>query len=569
VGKRHITLVIIVSFLTLITTTSPHIPVLNTNIAHATIPFEIDTTNASLSIETIDAGKGITLTITNTGETILSNLRVSASCTGGLRVHLIKPNATLPPLPTGETTTYALHLWGIGLGLLSDLPIVSITASSDQARDTIHVTLRLFGTSTKILSLVHDNQGYPGYILFSPEYSTKTYIMDKNGSILHTWQSQYIQGFGLSLLENGDLLRTAMPYPNPRFFSGGITGRVERYSWNGSLEWSYTYSDQTHCLHHDIVMLPSGNILMIAWEYKTMAEAIAAGRDPATLPYGELWPDHVIEVQPTSPTDGAIVWEWHLWDHIIQDFDPAMANYGTITDHPELLDINYGNDEGRQTADWNHVNAIDYNPVFDQILLSSHNQHEIWIIDHSTTTQEAAGHTGGSYGHGGDFLYRWGNPQTYDRGTNQDQQLFGQHDAQWIKSGFQGEGDIILFNNGEGRPDGQYSTIDEFTPPVMPYGNYTLVPESPYGPIQLSWRYQAKDPFGFFGRYLSGVQRLPNGTTLITDGNHGLIFEVGFDCKILWKYQNCFPDPIHNQIFYTVCYAPQYPGLSNLFQNIV
>ena len=89
----------------------------------------------------------------------------------------------------------------------------------------------------------------------------------------------------------------------------------------------------------------------------------------------------------------------HVWDHLIQDFDPSKANYGDVEDHPELVDINFGS----YSSDWLHSNSIDYNEEFDQILLSVHNFHEIWIIDHSTTTEEAAGHTGGNSGKGGDI----------------------------------------------------------------------------------------------------------------------------------------------------------------------
>ena len=39
---------------------------------------------------------------------------------------------------------------------------------------------------------------------------------------------------------------------------------------------------------------------------------------------------------------GKIVWEWHLSDHLIQDFDAKKSNYGKPGDHPELLDFNMG-----------------------------------------------------------------------------------------------------------------------------------------------------------------------------------------------------------------------------------
>ena len=118
---------------------------------------------------------------------------------------------------------------------------------------------------------------------------------------------------------------------------------------------------------------------MIAWEIKTEAEAIAAGRNPNLMGAGELWPDHIIEVQPTDASGGEIVWEWHAWDHLIQDYDETRENYGTVAEHPERINLNYAGDSG---ADWNHINAIDYDTDLDQILLSVHSFSEIWVIDH-------------------------------------------------------------------------------------------------------------------------------------------------------------------------------------------
>ena len=57
---------------------------------------------------------------------------------------------------------------------------------------------------------------------------------------------------------------------------------------------------------------------------------------------------------------------------------------------------------------------------------------EVWIIDHSTSTEEAASHVGGKHGKGGDLIYRWGNPYAYFAGLPSDQVFFGQHDARWI-----------------------------------------------------------------------------------------------------------------------------------------
>ena len=519
----------------------------------------------NISIENIVGGLGLTGLVKNNGGADLSDIMVSVNITNNSFVRLKTTHYQIPLLAMNESTTIHIQLFGVSLGRLTPLPEITIIVKTpERVQKEVRIITMVLGPFTKIISIYYHGDAFIGYTLFSPEYSKKTFLMDKQGKIVHTWESEYIQGLGLFLQENGDLLRTTLPYNNPVFVAGGMTGGVELYDWNGTILWEYNYSNNQHCLHHGIEILPNGHILMVGWEYKTAEEAIAVGRDPDSLPVGELWPDHVIEVERTGSSGGTIVWEWHVWDHLTQDFDPTKENYGVVEQHPELLDINYGIYEGKYSADWNHINSIDYNDKFDQILLSAQNHHEIWIIDHSTTTEEAAGHTGGNSGKGGDLLYRYGNPRTYRAGEISDQKLFGQHDAQWISSGCPGEGDILIFNNGQGRPDGQYSSVDELVPPVDDDGFYFLEPGSAYGPEELVWSYTAENPPDFFAGYLSGTQRLPNGNTLICDGDHGIFFEVTPEEKTVWKYRNTIPNPIANQVFKILCYAPDYPGLQYL-----
>ncbi len=401
------------------------------------------------------------------------------------------------------------------------------------------------------------NEPYDGYVLYTPEFTTLTLIINTKGETMHSWESESIQGLPVYLLENGNLIRGYSSFTNTRFIAGGVTGRVEILDWNNTQLWDFSYSTSQYCLHHDIEILPNGNILMTSWNYKTAAEAIQAGRNPNTLHHQQLWPDSIIEVRPTGSTNGDIVWEWHVWDHLIQDYDPEKDNYGIIADHPELIDINSG---GWQ-HDMNHINSIDYHEEMDQILLSSHNQNEIWIIDHSTTSEEAAGHTGGRYGKGGDLLYRWGNPAVYDHDDFNDQQLFGQHDAQWIETDCPGEGNILIFNNGQNRPDGQYTSIVEIEPPIQQDGSYNYQNNTSFLPELPCWMYIADPPNNFYAPKISGAQRLSNGNTIICSGDAGYFFEIDSDGKVIWEYQNELPFIGKKNVFKIRKYDSDYTGL--------
>jgi hypothetical protein len=380
-----------------------------------------------------------------------------------------------------------------------------------------------------------DPRAQPGYTFFSPLGVDETYLIDLTGHVLHSWLSDYGPGNSVYLEEDGSILRSENPGPaeGSSLQAGGEGGRVVERAWDGTLNWEYEYNSTSVRQHHDVERLPNGNVLLIAWELKTAEQAIAAGRDPGKLMDNELWPDHIIEVDPSSD---AIVWEWHVWDHLIQDFDPTKANYGVVADHPERIDINFTGQNGPNSgkADFNHFNSVDYNAELDQILISSHNQHEVWIIDHSTTTEEAASHSGGQSGRGGDLLFRWGNPRAYGAGVQADQQLGGQHDARWIEAGHPGEGNILIFNNGTHE---NHSSVIEITPPEMMNGTYSM-DGATWGPNAPTWNYEANPTSEFFADHISGAQRLENGNTLICDGPAGRFFEVTSGGEVVWDYIN-------------------------------
>jgi hypothetical protein len=370
----------------------------------------------------------------------------------------------------------------------------------------------------------------PGYTLFAPMNSMEVWLVDREGRVVHSWTTNTL-GYSVYLLADGSILRSAR-IDNPVFTAGGSGGRIQRYGWDGTLLWDYVHSTVDFHHHHDIEPLPNGNVLVVEWDRRSMAEAIQAGREPARLTDGELHPDAIVELEPNGLNGANVVWRWNAWDHLVQDHDMTKDGFGVVADHPELIDVNAGLDAA---ADWMHVNAVHYNATLDQVLLCVHHFGEIWVIDHGTTTMEAAGHTGGAQGKGGDLLWRWGNAASYDHGGAADQQLFGQHDARWIADGIS---DVLVFNNGQGRPGGDFSSVDQIMPPADIGGGYTRMPGAPFGPNGPSSSYVAPVPTDFFARIVSGAERLAGSNTLICDGPQGRFFEVTSTGALAWDYIN-------------------------------
>ena len=371
---------------------------------------------------------------------------------------------------------------------------------------------------TLFLSIVSMAQQWPGYTLYSNGAATDAYLVDTANVTVKSWTG-LTGGTGYSsyLAPGGTLVRS-VKVTNSVFNGGGASGRVQKVDYSGAITWDYTHSSTTYYTHHDHCLLPNGNVLLISYELKTQAQLTAAGGTITSLGTTGIWPEKIIEVQPTGATTGNIVWEWHVWDHLVQNVNSSAANYQTsIVNHPELLNINYNTQK-----DWMHSNGIDYNPILDQIALSSHNMNEWYIIDHSTTTAQAASHSGGNSGKGGDFLYRWGNPLAYQAsGTKY---LNVTHDVHWVPEfpgvAYANSGRLVGFNN-QGVSTSQ-SCVDQVNTPYDGNYNYTITPASAFGPSIYD---QRTSGFGYTSNEGSSEQ-YPNGNTLVCLAISGKIYEL-------------------------------------------
>ncbi|PZW39632.1 arylsulfotransferase ASST [Mesonia algae] len=395
------------------------------------------------------------------------------------------------------------------------------------------------------ISIYDEDNFLSGFTLYTPTVSNKSFLINMEGHPVKEWVSEH-KGLVSYLDKNGNLYRV-FDTKNSNFNSGGSMGGIEMFDFEGNLVWQWIYSDDHKILHHDIALLPNGNILASVWEKKTKNEAIEAGRDPSLLTENEMWPDKVIEIKILGNNEAEIVWEWTVWDHLIQDYDDEKSFFGNIENHPELVNINHTLGE----ANFNHINSIDYVEEFDQIILSSRKFNEFWVIDHSTTTIEAKGHTGGNFNKGGDLLFRYGNPYAYKSGDENNQTLFAQHDVTWLGNKQNHGGNFLVFNNAFSPT---MSSVDEIKIPQNSDGSYPTANAS-LGSIV--WSYQNAD---IYSPRVSGARRLENGNTLITQGTSGLIYEIDINKTLVWKYKIPLAG---NQTFK----AFRYPSNYNAFNN--
>ena len=329
-----------------------------------------------------------------------------------------------------------------------------------------------------------------GYTLYLALQLNRVVLLDWKGAEVHSWQGPSV---------GGNMSGNVLPLPAGHIMVHvGETHhrRIVEMDWDGAVVWQY-YNPNFTILHHDFDRKANGNTLILGSKFRKVP-AIATR---------EIKDDVIIEVD----REGKEVWRWSTANHYSQ-----LA----LSDEARKI-IREGHEEDFFTdlQDVFHTNSIQTLPanVFESqdsafkegnILVSQRNTNIVFIIDKETKK----------------IVWRMAN------------QSVGQHQARMIPktdmdgNALPGAGNIILFDNGGiagfPRVTRLYSSVLEFNPLTR----------------QKVWEYNAarsgQHVRRFFSPARSGVQRLPNGNTLIVEAEWGRIFQVKGNGEIVWIRQS-------------------------------
>ncbi len=409
------------------------------------------------------------------------------------------------------------------------------------------------------------------------------FLQSSTGQRVHHWphRKHASETVTAHLREDGRLIRTSCPGPwlDVLCFPVGAHGIITIEEPDGTLLWEYRlFEPGKRVMHHDFEPMPNGNILVTVYEGKTFGEAEEFGWEaqptdvlmrPPDLQ--RWWTESILELEPNLETgETGVVWEWRSADHLVQNVDPEKPHYGSLGPGCRKIDINYAKYPNYRfnMGQIMHVNTISYDASRDQIMVSSAMHGELWVIDHSISTEEAKGEAG-------DLLYRFGNTSSHGAGPPSDKVLDWQHDVHWIPAGYPGHGNVLIFNNGSRRPTDPshnpspqrlsfqnegYSEILEIKLPVDADGNWTWETDDRLNGAEIVWEYNSAGEADWFSPFMSGARRRPNGNTVTALGYNKRIREVTPDGSVVLDFLPGGP----GRTFRVIPIAADHPGLEGI-----
>jgi hypothetical protein len=364
---------------------------------------------------------------------------------------------------------------------------------------------------------------WSGFTVLSPLGEQAAVVIDMNGKVVKQWDG-FVNSAGgpVRILPGGHVVAAVGTNPpkqeslalEQRDFDGNVVWRIDRgvqIERGDDTVWSLRQ-------HHDWQRadFPAGYYSPEAAPSlegaNTLVLAHTSHRVPAVTEARELDDDWIVEYS----WDGEILWEWKAGEHI-DEFNFSEEARAAIAAAP-----GFGG-----SFDWSHLNSAtwlgpnhwyddgDERFAPDNVIISSRTASFVAIIARD-----------------GSVVWQIGPDYSATREERRIRQIIGQHQAHMIPKGLPGAGNILIFDNGGSSGYGPPSAIAQNGSGIYARATSRIVEIDPVT-LELVWSYNGPN---FYSVNISGVQRLENGNTLITEGAGGRLFEVTADGDIVWEY---------------------------------
>ena len=331
--------------------------------------------------------------------------------------------------------------------------------------------------------VLHDpDKAYPGYNLYCSRTTPYAHLMDMEGGIVHSWTYATADTAiweHAVMLENGDLVVIRK------------MASLVRLDWDSNVLWETPLE-----VHHEITPLPDGTLYTIVREVKEhrgleirFPSIVRLSAEGEVL---ERWStyDHLKEIKGGFDQRSFLD---TVLDDLLAEGDSATL-YEDIHHRPGMFRLK----GTREYFDYLHLNTITRLPEtplsridsrFEpgNLLICFRNVNQIGILQRDTKK----------------VLWAWGEGE-----------LEWPHHPTTLENG-----NILIFDNGVRRHFSRVIELDPLSGTVV-------------------WEYAADPPRSFYTSQRGSAQRLPNGNTLICDGNSGRAFEVDTGGEIVWEWFN-------------------------------
>ena len=389
------------------------------------------------------------------------------------------------------------------------------------------------------VTLFKPEKCWGGFTIFQAQ-EVGAVLMDMNGREVNVWKG--VHGMPNKMLPGGYLVTSRGRRSGKYSVQDGLD--IVQTDWDGNIVWKFDRNEFIEDpgtegrwmarYHHDFQR--EGNPVGYftpgmepkALEGNTLVLCHRNVRNTA-ISDKLLLDDLILEVD----WNGEILWEWCCNEHF-EEMGFREGPKNTLARNP-----NYRPTQPEGMGDWIHINSMSalgpnkwydagderFHP--DNIIVDGREANIIFIISKKT----------------GKITWKLGPDYDSSPELRAIGWIIGQHHAHMIPRGLPGEGNILIFDNGGW---GGYDVPNPGAPTGVKAAlrDHSRVLEIDPMSLKIVWQYTPKeagflepmDSNRFYSPFISGMQRLPNGNTLITEGSDGRVFEVTPDHEIVWEF---------------------------------